>query len=349
MAQGGKSTEPVGMDQLREEISTYLNSVVQGWAEKAGDKVSGLAGRLTDVASGEGAGTAMKAGSRVLKGESPVKAFLSEKVKGVKDNVVGKAKDAVPGLGGSGGGASGGGAGGDVKSVNIIEAVDVPVPLRTAYDQWTQLEDFSSFTKGVRGVNQKDDTTTDWNAKIGPSNRSWKATVEEQIPDDRIKWTSEGPKGTTTGVVTFHELAPSLTRIVVVVQYTPSGFFEKTGNLWRVQGRRLRLDLKHFARHVTLNADEDLEGWRGEIRDGEVVRSHEEGLQDDEESEDQDGGESEDEDDYEDEYDEEDGEDEDEEDDEDEDEDEDGEDDEDVADDEDEDTDDEDLDDEDER
>lgn len=94
-------------------------------------------------------------------------------------------------------------------------------------------------------------------------------------------------KGTTRGAITFHELTPELTRIIAVVEYYPSGFFEKTGNIWRAQGRRLRLDLKHFQRYVTLTDNEDLEGWRGEIRDGEVVRTHEEGLQDDE---DQDAG-----------------------------------------------------------
>ncbi len=93
-------------------------------------------------------------------------------------------------------------------------------------------------------------------------------------------------------MVTFHELAPRLTRVVVVVEYYPAGFFEKTGNLWRAQGRRLRLDLKHFARHVTLRGeDEELEGWRGEIRDGEVVRSHEEALEEEhEDGEDEDEG-----------------------------------------------------------
>jgi hypothetical protein len=286
---------------LRDLVGTYLNSLVHGWVEKAGEKVSDLAEKLTDSAGEGGAGSAVKAGAAALKGESPMKAFLGDKAGSVKDAVTGKAKDVVPGLGGDGNGSGGGGGGGGgagVKAINIIESVDVPVPLRTAYDQWTQLEDFTSFTKGVRGVNQKDDATTEWNLKIGPSNRNWTATVEEQIPDDRIRWSSEGPKGTTTGVVTFHELAPSLTRIVIVVEYMPSGFFEKTGNLWRAQGRRLRLDLKHFARHVTLDADEDLEGWRGEIRDGEVVRSHEDGLADDEDDNEDYEGEGEGEDDY---------------------------------------------------
>ncbi|MFE4645672.1 SRPBCC family protein, partial [Streptomyces sp. NPDC056730] len=154
-------------------------------------------------------------------------------------------------------------------------------PLRSVYDQWTQFEDFSSFTKGVRSVNMSDEIESDWKLKVGPSNRAWKATVQEQVPDERIVWTSEGAKGTTHGAVSFHELTPDLTRVVVVVEYYASGFFEKTGNIWRAQGRRLRLDLKHFQRYVTL-ADEDAEGWRGEIRDGEVVRTHEEALEDEE-------------------------------------------------------------------
>ncbi|MFE6287240.1 SRPBCC family protein [Streptomyces sp. NPDC057877] len=177
------------------------------------------------------------------------------------------------------------GGGGGVKATHIMESVDVGVPLRTAYDQWTRFEDFSVFTKGVRSVTRSDDVESDWKIKVGPSSRGWRATVLEQLPDERIAWSSEGPKGTTRGVVTFHELAPTLTRIVVVVEYHPAGFFEKTGNLWRAQGRRLRLDLKHFARHVTLHADEEVEGWRGEIRDAEVVRTHEEAYEDEVEDE----------------------------------------------------------------
>ncbi|WP_328470671.1 SRPBCC family protein [Streptomyces sp. NBC_00448] len=271
----GESESPRGLDDLREELGNFLTDLAQQLVGKAGDKVSGLTDRLTDVAEGEGG--LMGAGSRMLKGDSPLKALVGQKATDAKDKVVDKVKDSVGGGGGKGGS--------NIKAVNIVETLDVGVPLRTAYDQWTQFEDFSEFTKGVRNVSQSDDVETDWNVKVGPSSRSWKATIQEQVPDDRIVWTSEGAKGSTHGAVTFHELGPTLTRILVVVEYYPAGFFEKTGNLWRAQGRRLRLDLKHFGRHVTLNADEELEGWRGEIRDGEVVRSHEEGLQDDEDEE----------------------------------------------------------------
>ncbi|MFF0533911.1 SRPBCC family protein [Streptomyces coelicoflavus] len=197
----------------------------------------------------------------------------------------------------NGGGGSRGSGGGSVKATHIMETVDIGVPLRTVYDQWTQLQDFSGFTKGVQSVSPHDEVTSDWTAKIAFSTRSWKATVQEQIPDQRITWTSEGAKGSTNGVVSFHELAPRLTRVVVVVEYYPAGFFEKTGNLWRAQGRRLRLDLKHFARHVTLADEEEVEGWRGEIRDGEVVKSHEEALEEEENAEEPDESEYEDEDD----------------------------------------------------
>lgn len=165
--------------------------------------------------------------------------------------------------------------------MNIIEVLDVGVPLRDAYDFWTQYDQFSSFAKGVRDVSKSDEVGSDWKVKVGPSSRSFKATVQEQIPDDRIVWTSEGAKGTTRGVVSFHELAPTLTRIVLVVEYYPSGFFEKTGNLWRAQGRRMRLDFKNFQRYVTLT-NEEPEGWRGEIRDGEVVVSHEDAMEEEE-------------------------------------------------------------------
>ncbi len=180
--------------------------------------------------------------------------------------------------------------------MNIVETLDVGVPLRTAYDHWTQYQDFSGFAKGVQSISQGDEVTTDWKVKVGPSKRSFKATVQEQIPDERIVWTSEGAKGSTRGAVSFHEVAPNLTRIVLVVEYYPTGFFEKTGNIWRAQGRRLRLDFKNFQRHVSLT-NEEAEGWRGEIRDGEVVRTHEEALEEEEAAQDDQGGE------YQDEYD----------------------------------------------
>ncbi|MEV3933234.1 SRPBCC family protein [Streptomyces sp. NPDC053728] len=262
--------EASGMDRIREELLNFVGAQTDKLTQKAGDKLTGLTGQLTDIA--ENGGSLPSIASRVMQGESPVKAFVSEKAGSAKDKVVDKAKEAFGG--GKGKGKSSGG-----KSMNIIEVLDVGVPLRTAYDHWTAYEEFSSFTKGVQSVSMGDEETdSDWKVKIGPSSRSFKATVQEQVPDDRIVWTSEGAKGSTRGCVSFHELAPSLTRIVLVVEYYPAGFFEKTGNLWRVQGRRMRLDFKLFQRFVTLT-DEEPEGWRGEIRDGEVVVTHEDAME----------------------------------------------------------------------
>ncbi|MFB8182268.1 SRPBCC family protein [Streptomyces sp. NPDC055966] len=263
--------ESSGLDLLREEFVDYIGAQVGHLADKAGAKLEDVTDQLLDVA--ENGGTLAGVGGRMLQGDSPLKAFVGQKAKGLKDSVMGKVKGIF--------GGGGGGKAGSTKVMNIIEVLDVGVPIRTAYNYWTQYEEFSGFTKGVRSVSKNDEVASTWKVKVGPSTRGWKASVEEQVPDERIVWSSEGAKGTTHGCVSFHELTPDLTRIVLVVEYYPSGFFEKTGNLWRAQGRRLRLDFKNFQRYVTF-ADEDVEGWRGEIRDGEVVRSHEEVLEEEE-------------------------------------------------------------------
>lgn len=83
----------------------------------------------------------------------------------------------------------------------------------------------------------------------------------------------------------------------MVLEYHPGGFFEKTANLWRAVGRRARLELKHFQRHVmteSLLHPDDIEGWHGEIRDKQVVkddetaRREEQDRAEDEEPEDED-------------------------------------------------------------
>ncbi|MFJ2895046.1 SRPBCC family protein [Streptomyces sp. NPDC087218] len=281
MTQQQQETSESGLDRLRDELTEYLAARVGDLAERASDKLFDVTDQLTDVANN--GGPLSQVGAGLLSGDSPVKAALSGTVKGVKNKLLDKVK------GSSGGSGSGSG---DRKVTNMIEVIDVGVPLRTAYDHWTQYEEFSKFTKGVRSVSASDETTSDWKVKVGPSTRGWKATVREQVPDERIVWNSEGAKGSTRGVVSFHELSPSLTRIVLVVEYYASGLFEKTGNLWRAQGRRLRLDLKHFQRYVSLT-DKEPEGWRGEIRDGEVVRTHEEAVEDEESQDDEEAPEDE--------------------------------------------------------
>jgi len=243
--------------------------------------------KITEAASGSlSDGGPGGLGGLGLKG--PVKALVGAGLKQTKDKAKDKVKEAVSGAFGGGGG---GGKGKKLKVVNIVEQIDVGVPVSVAYNQWTQFEDFPTFMKKVEDVNQQSETELDWKAQIFLSHRKWTATITEQVPDERIVWESRADKGHVNGAVTFHEVAPHLTRVLLVLQYYPQGLFERTGNIWRAQGRRARLELKHYRRHVmteTILHPDELEGWRGEIHEGEVVpeeEQEEEQARDEEEEE----------------------------------------------------------------
>ncbi|MCX4704742.1 SRPBCC family protein [Streptomyces sp. NBC_01352] len=268
-------------DRLKAEVQEYLAAQTQRLLMDFGRKLGETTVKLNDIAEGRSPGfakLALDGGRKLAEGKGPVRSALELGASRAKDSVVGAFKN----LGGKGKGK--GKKGGGQKPTVIIEFIDVGVPLRTAYDQWTQYQDFSTFAKGVKSASRADDTHSDWQLKVFWSNRSWKAHTTEQLADDRISWSSEGAKGTTKGVVSFHRLADNLTRVLLVVEYYPSGLFEKTGNIWRAQGRRARLDLKNFARHITLKGEAE-DGWRGEIRDGEVVKSHDDAVAEEEEEE----------------------------------------------------------------
>ncbi|MEV0126497.1 SRPBCC family protein [Streptomyces sp. NPDC050703] len=264
------------VERLKEEAQSYLMAQAERMLVGVGHKLGDATVKLNDIADGKSPGfgkLALQAGRKVAEGKGPVRSALEIGGGHLKDKVT----DAVKGIGG--GKRKKGGAG--QKPTVILEYIDVGVPIREAYDQWTQYQEFSTFAKGVKGVTVANDTDTDWKLKVFWSSRSWKAHTTEQVPDQRITWTSEGAKGTTKGVVTFHSLAENLTRVLLVIEYYPKGLFEKTGNIWRAQGRRARLDLKNFARHISIRGEAS-DGWRGEIRDGEVVRSHEDAVAEEE-------------------------------------------------------------------
>jgi uncharacterized membrane protein len=268
-------------DRLKAELQEYVAAQAQRMLVGVGRKLGETTGKLNDIAEGNSPGfakLALDGGRKLAQGKGPLRSALEVGATRAKDNVVGALKN----LGGGGKGKRKGGVG--QKPTVIIEFIDVGVDLRTAYDQWTQYQDFSTFAKGVKSASRADDTHTDWQMKIFWSNRSWKATTTEQVPDERIQWTSEGAKGTTKGVVSFHKLADNLTRVLLVIEYYPQGLFEKTGNIWRAQGRRARLDLKNYVRFITLKGEAE-DGWRGEIEDSEVVKSHEDAVAEEEEAE----------------------------------------------------------------
>ncbi|MER7347412.1 SRPBCC family protein [Streptomyces aurantiacus] len=265
-------------DRLKDEARAYLMAQAERLLVGVGRRLGETTVKLNDIAEGKSPGfgkLALEGGRKLAEGKGPLRSAvelggsrLKDSVKGALGNATGRRKK----------------GGGGQKPTVILEYVDVGVPVREAYDQWTQFQEFSTFAKGVKGATAAGDTDSDWQLKVFWSSRSWKAHVTEQVPDQRIAWTSEGAKGTTKGVVTFHPLGEQLTRVLLVIEYYPKGLFEKTGNIWRAQGRRARLDLKHFARHLSIRGEAS-DGWRGEIRDGEVVRDHDEVTAEEEEAE----------------------------------------------------------------
>jgi len=207
---------------------------------------------------------AKQAAGDFLKGGSPARSLLSGATGAVRSAFGRDGQD------GGGGTQSKGGQ----RTTNIIEDIDVGVPISVAYNQWTQFQEFSDFMKGVEGVDANEEVKSNWRLKVGPSRRSWEATITEQIPDRRIGWTSQGAKGSTKGIVSFHPLADDLTRVMVVMEYTPVGPVERIGDMMRLQLRRVRLDLREYKKFVSMR-NEETGSWRGEIRDGEVVTAEE--------------------------------------------------------------------------
>ncbi|MGV9328696.1 SRPBCC family protein [Streptosporangium sandarakinum] len=263
------------VDQLTDELRNLAEALGDRVLSSVTDKVDDLTGRLTDYLQNSDSGLLGLAGS-VIGSKHPVASGLKGVVKMAGGGLLKKIT----------GGKGGGGRGKKLKVTNIIESIDVGAPRRLVYDQWTQFGGFPSFMKKVENVDQESDEKNQWRAQIFLSHRTWKSTIIEQVPDQRIVWRSDGPKGYPNGSVTFHEVTPDMTRVLLVIEYYPKGLFEYTGNLWRAQGRRVRLELKHFRRQVmtqTILNPDDLEGWRGEIRDGEVVKDQETALREEKE------------------------------------------------------------------
>ena len=265
------NTNTEGMDKLKLVSSDLMKAVGDKAMKSASDRVGGITDRLEGIANGGPISkAAVKGAEAKAKGDSPVGGAVKGLASGIKDKVTG------------GGGGKGDKSPKATKATNIIESIDVGVPIRVAYNQWTEFGGFPSFMKKVEKVEAQDDNKLAWKAQIVWSHRTWEASILEQIPDERIVWKSKGQKGHVDGAVTFHELGPNLTRILIVLEYYPQGLFERTGNIWRAQGRRVRAEFKHFRRHVmtrTILEPDEVEGWRGTIEDGEVVQTHEEALE----------------------------------------------------------------------
>jgi uncharacterized membrane protein len=146
----------------------------------------------------------------------------------------------------------------------IMESVDVNVPVRTAYDQWTQFESFPQFMDGVKQVRQLDDRTLEWVADVAGKEKRWKAKITQQEPDERIAWTStEGARN--AGVVTFHRLGEGKSRVTLQLDVEPEGALETAGDALGVVKRRVKDDMERFKKFIESRGTET-GAWRGEVK-----------------------------------------------------------------------------------
>lgn len=148
--------------------------------------------------------------------------------------------------------------------MSVIErSVEVDVPATAAYNQWTQFEEFPRFMKDIERVEQLDDTTLRWRARMGGQVEEWTAKIDEQIPDKRIAWHSvEGAQN--SGVVTFHRLDDDRTRVMLQMAYEPQTGIEKVADWLGAVGRRIDGDLERFKEFVEARGAET-GGWRGRV------------------------------------------------------------------------------------
>jgi len=150
----------------------------------------------------------------------------------------------------------------------IEQSIEVNVPVRTAYNQWTQFEDFPHFMEGIEKVNQIDDVNLHWVAEILGQHREWDAKITEQIPDERVSWTNTDG-ATNAGVVTFHRIDDNTTRVMLQMEFDPEGFGEKSADALGLVKTRVKGDLERFKKFIEERGTET-GAWRGEVHQSKV-------------------------------------------------------------------------------
>jgi uncharacterized membrane protein len=145
----------------------------------------------------------------------------------------------------------------------IEQSIDVRVPVRTAYNQWTQFEEFPEFMEGVKEVKQITDDRLRWRVEVAGTDREWEAQIDEQRPDERIAWHSlDGPMH--AGVATFHRLDDTMTRVMLQLEWEPGDLTEKVGDWTGMVTKRVKGDLERFKEFIEARGAET-GAWRGEI------------------------------------------------------------------------------------
>jgi uncharacterized membrane protein len=288
------------------EVTEQVEETAGDVKDKAQGVLNGGGGLGKVIVPGALAATAAAVAYAATKGAPKLKDSVSSKAadaaQDVAEGTLDKAKDkgGVTGLAAKVIGGGGGGAGGVLGSVaskvipgvggknkepsegwgkgrrNPIQLVaDVGVPVSEAYNQWTMLEEFPKFMHRVTSVQVDDDdrTKVKWAEKIWFSSRQWEAEITEMIPDERISWHSvSGTKH--TGHVTFHPLEDNLTRVVVNLDFNPSGMIEKMGSGLRFVKRAAKSDVYRYKAFIETH-EQATGAWRGRIEDGEVVEDAE--------------------------------------------------------------------------
>ncbi|MDO9398452.1 MAG: SRPBCC family protein [Herbiconiux sp.] len=146
----------------------------------------------------------------------------------------------------------------------IIETIDVNVPVNTSYNQWTQFESFPHFLDEVESIVQTDDTHTHWKVNIAGAEREFDAVITEQHPDERVAWTSTGGDTNHAGVVTFHKLSDDTSRVTVQIDWEPEGLLEKAGAAIGVGKHAVKKDLENFKEFIEAQGSET-GAWRGDV------------------------------------------------------------------------------------
>jgi uncharacterized membrane protein len=146
---------------------------------------------------------------------------------------------------------------------SVTESIDVSVPVRTAYNQWTQFAEFPHFMGGVESIEQTDDRHSHWVTKVGGVTREFDTEITEQHPDERVAWKSTD--GTShAGVVTFHRLGEGQTKVTVQLDWQAQGIVEKAGALVGVDDHQVKADLDRFKSYIESQPGAD-GAWRGDI------------------------------------------------------------------------------------
>jgi uncharacterized membrane protein len=157
----------------------------------------------------------------------------------------------------------------DVMTTKVEKSVLVNVPVSTAYNQWTQFEDFPQFMEGVESVKQLSDDRLEWVAKIAGVRRQWQAKILEQVPDQKIAWAAtEG--ATNAGAVTFEDVGGGQTRVNLALEYEPEGLIETVGDKLNIAKSLAEGDLERFKSFIE-SEREATGGWRGSVSEGADV------------------------------------------------------------------------------